>query len=313
MSPVSNQSLLVYCWPEMFLQQPGLGHMKEVARTLLIEAGLSGRTALLPPLLSNPLHNPALKGPLNWADYFDWSALPARDPRWTSRAGFGAFLRQNPHHLLPAGESIARVATEPLVVRFFPDPNIFNHWLESDESHTPAALREPAFSNHYPDTIRITAAKVIAETGPVKGVVHIRRGDLSGPETEPAAVVAYLRQKGARADTRIFALTNERNPDYLAAIRRELPLVVFEHEAPSLKKILLESRDNYLVFRIGKCIQANHDTLGLDTLRFMRNTAGPADKNWFRRGIRKIRRTAGLGQTVTLDWLNRQHSPRPSA
>lgn len=312
MTPTSEPPLLVYCWPEMFLEQPGLGHMKEIARTLLIEASLSGRTALLPPLLANPQHNPALKGSLRWGDYFDWSELPVRDPRWMSRAGLGAFLRQHSHRLLLAGEPIHPSATEPLLVRFFPDSNIFSHWQELGNSHPPAELREPAFSNHYPNTIRRAAENVIAEIGPVKGVVHIRRGDLAGPETEPAAVSDYLRQKGALSDDRIFVLTNERDLAYLEKIRGDFHHLVFEHEVPCLQKILQRSGDNYLIFRIGKCIQANHDALALGTLRFMRRHSRPPDVNWLRRSIRKVLQTTRPPWTVTLEWLNMHHSTPPA-
>lgn len=312
MPPSPAAPRLLYCWPEMFNEQPGLGHMKEIARTLLIEASSSGRVAILPPLKSNPRHNPHAKGNLNWNDYFDWSALPVENPGWTNRSALGAFLRQHPHLLLSAGEPIPPNSTGAgsLLVRFFADPNIFDHQIESAEIPVPPALQEPAFSNHYPDAVIKTAAQVLSETGPLRGVLHIRRGDLAGPDTAPAAVLAYLRGKGARADTRIFVLTNERNPDYLATIRREFPLIVFEHEVSCLQKLLRTSGDNYLIFRIGKYIQANHDTLGLGTLRFMRNAEPPAN-GWLRRSIHRIRQTARSTQTVTLDWLEQQQPLRP--
>ena len=73
--------------------------MKEIARVLMLEASLSHRVALLPPLLSNPKHNPKRFGKLDWSVYYDWSVEPHLEPIGASRRLLAKCIREKPHHV----------------------------------------------------------------------------------------------------------------------------------------------------------------------------------------------------------------------
>jgi hypothetical protein len=300
---------LTYCWPRMFTEQPGLGHMKEIARTLMIEAAMLNRTAALPPLRSNPIHNPDKPGLLNWADYYDWSKLNCHDFRWRNKRELGAYLRNHRSVQIITENHIDTPvkADASLVIRQFSDPNIFGQWLPVPKINTiDPLLDEPAFSDLYPASIHQAAAQVVAEIGVPSGVVHIRRGDLAGPETEPGAVIEYLHAKGACKKSRIFGITNERSPNYFSCLRQEFPGMVFEHEVDWIQRILLQSKDNYIVFRIGKCLQKKYDGLALGTLRFMKSTVTKKTLYPGERIISGIVRRITPQEIVTADWLNNQ-------
>ena len=300
---------LAYCWPQMFTEQPGLGHMKEIARTLMIEAAMLNRTAALPPLRSNPIHNPDKPGLLNWADYFDWSKLNCHDFRWRNKRELGAYLRNHRSVQIITEKHIDTPvkADASLVIRQFDDPSIFGQWLPVQKvKTTDPMLDEPVFSDLYPESIHQAAAQVVAEIGVPAGVLHIRRGDLAGPETEPGAVIEYLHARGACKKSLIFGITNERNQDYFTSLRQEFPCMVFEHEVGCIQRILLQSKDNYIVFRIGKCLQKKYDGLALGTLRFMKATMEKNAPSPGERIVSGIIRRITLQEIVTTGWLKKQ-------
>jgi hypothetical protein len=295
----------------MFEEQPGLGHMKEIARTLIAEAHLSRRVAVLPPLSSNPTHNPRRAGLLNWSDYFDWAALPVIDARWKNLGDFGRFLRQSsPVHVVDHEKKLFSAGgDEGFLIRFFPGPNIFGEWIGRKDTIIPDMLREPLFSDQFPLRIQEQAAEVVAEIGVPVGVIHIRRGDLAGPETEPDAVINYLYSKGAKKSSRLFALTNETAPGYAAQLRSEFPLIVIEHEVACLQRIQKDDPDNYRIFRIGKCLQARHDSLKLGTLRYMRAVTPQPHSFSVCTRIQNLlaKNSPFLRRHITINWL-RKHT-----
>jgi hypothetical protein len=270
--PSPGRNYLAYLWPTVLIEQPGLGHMKEVVRTLTRESHRCGRTALIPPLLANPQHNPIGLRSLQWSTYFDWSGLPIHDPQWGRRNDILSVLGGlGTVRILRSGEPAQLDDLKELaVVRVFPDCNIFGEWFATDDLADPEALREPAFSGHFPSSVEYHAKQVLKEVGVPQGVLHIRRGDLSCEENEPRAVIRYMAEKGVSAQTPVFILTNEGDPGYRNAIRAAFPNVVFEQEVSYLRRLEAESRDNYLIYRIGGCIQFRQDTLSLGSMRFMR-------------------------------------------
>jgi len=269
--------LLAYCWSDMFLRQPGLGHMKEIARILFIEAALTGRTPVLPPLYSNPFHNRGRSGPLRWADYYDWSAFEFAAADWRHPGDIAAFCRLHRTATIETAAPTQAVADADaeIVVRCFPNADIFGQWIADLAARVPARFLEPSFSSRFPAAIAAHAAAVVAEIGEPNAVLHVRRGDLACPESDSAAVVALLRDRHVPPDERVFILTDERDPAFGSRIRAHYPRVVTEHDVAHLARLRREGIDNYGVFRVGRCVQARHDRLGLDTLRVVPAT-GPA-------------------------------------
>ncbi len=272
--------LLAYCWPDMFLRQPGLGHMKEIARILFVEAALTARTPVLPPLYSNPFHNRGRTGLLRWADYFDWSAFEFATADWRHSEDLAAFCRLHRTATIETAaptRAVADADTE-IVVRCFPSADIFGQWIADFTIRAPARFLEPVFSRHFPAAIAAHATAVVAEIGEPNGVLHVRRGDLACPESDSAAVVALLRARNVPPDERVFILTDERNPDFGSSIRAHYPRVITEHDVAHLARLRGEGVDNYGIFRIARCVQARHDRLGLGTLRVV-PVAGPAPQD----------------------------------
>jgi glycosyltransferase involved in cell wall biosynthesis len=298
---------LLYCWPQMFVHDPpGLGHMKEIARTLLREATRAGRVALLPPLRSNRFHNLGRTGFLRWADYYDWSSLPVHEPVWQRRDDLLRLTRGHASCALlgPGSAADLHNADADLVVRLFPNPDIFGAWLGESGASEDTRLGEPSFSNFFPTAIAAHAAAAIRETGAPDGVLHVRRGDLACPASEPAAVVAYLSAHGATPAHRIVILTDERSPEFGPAIRRTFPSVIVEHEIAYLRGIRRRGVDNYAVFRICKCIQSRHDRLGLGSLRVVPPGGGSFPRPAFpTRAADWLRRKFVSAELVTPEWL----------
>jgi hypothetical protein len=249
---------LVYLWPEMFYQSPGLGHMKEIARTLFIEARLSDRRPILTPLFSNPELNEGRKGLLSWADFYDWhdidhDTLQSRKPAALMReleASDAEVWDESKLNLSPASSEA------PLLIRVFPDSRIFGDWFSETERASVPEYVEPIFSNEYPKNIRELAAQVFAEIGPIDAAVHVRRGDLVGPEVHPDRVADYLRARAVPNDIRLLIMTNETNPAFADDMRRYYPNSVCEFEVPTLLRLRVTNRDNYTAFRVGSCIRA---------------------------------------------------------
>lgn len=300
----SSPPALTYTWTDMFIEQPGLGHMKEIVRTLLMEAESCGRVALLPALRSNPLHFPGPRRGLRWSDYFDWSEFPISDPRTASRRDLSRLVRQVSSLRLLSHQDAQVPATDPveLVVRHFPDSNIFNHTTQLSQTRT-TRYEEPGFSERFPAAVRTAASAVADELHPLAGVLHLRRGDLAGPSTSIESVRAHLLSRDVKSSDRVFVMTNERDPAYLRDLRSHFPGIVYEHECLSIQRALNASAsDNYLAFRIGKCLQKHHDRKGLGTLRFMaEHILAPPSRNWTVLRVQLLRKLC----SVTPEWLAR--------
>lgn len=289
----NSPRFLAYCWPDMLRQQPGLGHMKEIARVLLIEASLAKRTAVLPPLLSNPFHNLGRTGPLRWSDFFDWSAFNHLAADWRRPDDLARFCRRQRSCLVATAASVETIAAADadLVVRFFPNADIFGQWISALDARSPAALLEPAFSRCFPASIRAEAERVVAEIGAPSGVLQVRRADLACPDSDVPAVARLLHAKHARPDDRILILTDDRDPTFGPRLRGQFPRAVIEHEIGHLQQLRNGGMDNYGIFRIGRCVQADFDRLGLGLLRVV-PPGGPSRQRapWSRRAVRAASR-----------------------
>lgn len=258
----------------MFIEQPGLGHMKEIARTLAIESFLSGRVGILPPLLPNNLHNPELRQTLLWSTYYDWNSLPLIDLEIKARHQL--------QNLIRSCSSIAMIDNQceapsdlhfKIIIKHFSCPSIFGEWIRLKDERVPVNLREPHFSESWTKGVIDHVHSVIAEVGEPAGVIHIRRGDLASIETAPQAVIEYLHHKGVTRHHKIYVITNEKEAEYFYQLKKEFPCMVFEGEVHYLKRLAMRRPDNYLIFCIGKLLQSRYDGLGLGTLRYMRSTS----------------------------------------
>ena len=283
----------------MFMEQPGLGHMKEVARTLILEATLSDRIALLPPLIANHEHNQNHHGILNWSNYYDWSKLPVNDPKLLNRGELKNLINEflNKKLLLGGTDPDLKLFEEDLIVRFFQHPSIFGEWFRCENFLEPDHLKEPTFSDMYPYNISKSASEVVSEIGIPKGVIHIRRGDLACPKTDPPSVIAYLLTKGVLTNDKIFVLTNESSLNYRDSIRNHFPSIVFEQDVKSL-----QYADNYKIFRIGKFLQSRFDDLELGTLRFMKESYQHHKFNIITRISQKI---SSATHQVSGNWIDK--------
>ena len=264
-----NQQYLAYAWPEMLSSPPGLGHMKEIVRTLLKESERTSRIAILPPLLSNRLHNPRASRRLNWSDYYDFSNFPVLDEAWHSRRSIRRTLRTISKATFVDGKQPFSEVQQhyPCIVRCFDNPDIFGDGLDERNFRVSEHLTEPAFSAHFPQSILEHRQAVVTEIGQPRGVLHIRRGDSISPITSVDAITAYLADRGVRTNDRVFIMSNERSPDYAKRIQSIYPNVVFEHEVNVLQELMRSRNDNYLVFRVCQALQSKYDSLNLGSRR----------------------------------------------
>lgn len=293
---------ILYVWPNMFFEQPGLGHMKEIARTLIIESAISNRVAILPPLIPNKTHNSNCKKPLRWFDYFDWSHLNVVDFRLDSKKKFYSFIKNINNVKLLFEDNVSNISLfeEELIIRYFNNPNIWGDWIKNKENFDNRLL-EPSFSDNYPKEIWDQASKIINEIGSLNGVIHIRRGDLSCKETEPEEIIKYLKNKGVSLNDKIFILTNESNLKYYKHLKRIFPNLVFEKDVKTLK-----IKDNYRIFRIGKCIQYRADFLKLGTLRYMKSISYDSlYKKIIARANYKLLKILNLQKLITFVSINK--------
>lgn len=304
--PPPNIPALAYTWKDMFLEQPGLGHMKEIVRHLLREAASCGRTALLPVLSSNHLHFPGPRRVLNWSDYFDWSDYPAFDPAVRSRRELGALLDGFPSVQILSAKDPALTPgshSAALLVRHFPDSDIFSHLPRLPSSPALDRFDEPVFSDHFPAGIHEAAQAIAAEFSSLRGVLHLRRGDLAGADTSVEAVCRHLSSRDVQPGEPIFVMTNERDPGYLNALRARFPGIVYEAESRVLQRLLRDTGgDNYLSFRICKCLQSKYDFKKLGTLRFMSRAPAASRRN------RLLARLGEFNRRVTPSWLQKHQS-----
>lgn len=265
-SKTDKAKYIMYLWPNMYFEQPGLGHMKEIARTLITESYAYRRIAILPPLIPNKMHNPKYKVPLRWFEYFDWSDFDTRDLELDNKIKLLEFIKSfdNVRILIDDNEPNISFYKDELIIRLFKTQNIWGEWIKNREEIN-SKLLEPTFSENYPKKIWDQATSIIQEFGSFRGVMHIRRGDLAGKETDPEQIFKYLESKNAEKNDCIFVLTNENDSNYYQILKSNYPRMIFEKDIKELKLI-----DNYKIFRICKCIQSRTDMLNLGTLRFMK-------------------------------------------
>ena len=149
---------------------------------------------------------------------------------------------------------------------------------------------EPVFSRRYPAHIREAANEVLAEIHPIDAAVHVRRGDLVGPEVEPTRVAQHLRMQGASEDARIFIMTNETDLSFADEMRLYYPHSICEFEVPKLATLSSTKRDNYSAFRISACIRSELVT-DLGSVRGPHRPPAPITNPWhkFERRIRHRR------------------------
>lgn len=293
---------LLYLWPEMFFHQPGLGHMSAIAKSLSLEASLSNRVGLLPPLLSNPDHNPGAKRRLSWDHYFKFDDLPIIDSGLDSRNDIKTLLCSNKSTILcgePALGSSLIGSKDTVIARWFPRPSIYGQWLSLNAADPLLSTHD--FDGRFSSVVKQAAAHVLSEIGFPAGVLLIRRGDMASAKTDLLVVLQYLESKGVGKSDIIYLMTNETDQGYIRALKDAYPGLIWERDVDCAGPSKQLKSDNYLLFRVGKYIQSRHDRLGLGVLRY------PDPERWAlqRRPFkdRLLEKLAYRSSAVSLEWL----------
>jgi hypothetical protein len=288
----------------MFYHQPGLGHMSAIAKSLSLEASLSNRVGLLPPLLSNPDHNPGAKRRLSWDHYFKFDDLPIIDSGFSSRNDIRSLLCSNQSTILYGEPALGSLkgSQDTVIARWFPRPSIYGQWLSLNAADP--LLKSHDFGGRFSTIVQKTAAHVLSEIGLPAGVMHIRRGDMACAKTEPLVVLQYLESKGVGRSDIIYLMTNETDQSYIRALKDAFHGLVWERDLDYVRTSKQLKSDNYLLFRVGKYIQSRYDRLGLGVLRY------PDPESWALRRMPFQKRLWGKiafhSSAVNLEWLSKE-------
>jgi hypothetical protein len=189
---------LLYLWPDIFYQTSGLGHMKEIVRTLFTEAHSYGREAIIPPLFSHPEHNCGRRERLDWTNYYDWADIAHTELPSETPYTLGRFLKQTEFEVWDE-TMLLRTPSQSykaVLVRTFPDSQIFGDWISPEIRDSQPTFAHDPFVARYPSRVRDLAKKALVQIGQCDGALHVRRADLVGPEVEPDRVAAHLKSCG---------------------------------------------------------------------------------------------------------------------
>lgn len=231
--------------------------MKEIVRTLLIEAQYSNRQAIIPPLFSDAGHNAGRTGLLKWADYYDFESIPHTELTCSSPRGLRQFLGDFDYEKW-SQKMLDRSpidSSKNLLVRTFPDSRIFGQWLTPDTRAGLPQFSDETFVARYPQRVIQLANEAIAEMDPIAGALHVRRGDLDGPEVSAGRVAAHLTSRHVPVDAHIFLMTNPTRKSFADELRQHFPNAKCEFEIPVFQRLLEIDRDNYLSFRVSSYIR----------------------------------------------------------
>ena len=236
----------------------GINHKLRNLQWLMREAFTLGRLALLPPLELHPRHNFGVARAWRWADYFDLGAS-----RLVDAAG-----AEHPLPLvdaLPAGLQGRRIGAWEPAGKACRDCDLLVRRMDSTVYAHDLAGGVPAYGFRMRP-----AARVLALAGPVLdalrarapggfAAVHVRRGDrLAVPlvrrATQPRAVRRCLERIGVAAGATVFVLSDERDPDWWAAVAEQCN-PVRSADFPALRALASPSRpDNYLLYEVEKAV-----------------------------------------------------------
>lgn len=296
-----HRKFLYYKWAAMNIKQPGLGHMSLLLRSLLWEASRTGRVALLPPLLINPMHNRGISKVSTWSRYFDLSRGGVLE---LSHELAEQHVRSMETETCAGHRPVSEIAGSdaPCLVKVFKDSNILGQWL-------PGNWRDEASGFiGYPKSIRRMASVIASRYGPFDVSLHVRRNDIADKRTSPGAVVDYLTSMSVHPHHRILLCSDERNTGYYRQLRKEFPYLLCEHEIDELRQLWSESRDNYLIFRISTCIRECESERTLPPLRYLDAKPGAARKMRIKlqREIHNLRQRLG-GRQIHPDRTKLQH------
>ncbi|MDE2277086.1 MAG: hypothetical protein KGK09_12405, partial [Burkholderiales bacterium] len=232
---------------------------------LVREAAALGRTPVVFEPRFDPRHNGGHDVQAGWRKYIDLDAielvqggsgqrLPVRALQRSEVAGFDALSAawfERAHRI-----TVPENRRHALIVR------LNKTGLAVGAVHEgPAGL--PGYRVNLPASaaVRAAAQQVQAQLGPY-GAMHVRRGDMLAMkaqypnlarDTQPGHIAAVLRAH-LPAGSRVYVMTNERDPEFFAPLRREYEIVQF-FDFPALKALLEgPAPDNFFLFEVEKLL-----------------------------------------------------------
>lgn len=238
----------------------GIGHWLTNLKCIALEAAALGRLATVPTLVLTEVHNFGVQLDWKWETYFDLGAgrlvnivtgrsrpipLATREP-----PPHATIVTLNPRERVPR-----RARSVDLIVRrvdgYYPrsvPPGLMPNWTRLA---VPPSAAVANLSQSVVERLRALPGGYAA--------VHIRRGDRARiPAYAPWAeattlerVRSKLREHGIGRDTPVYFMSDERDPEYWAALR-DCCRIYRHPDFPELSAIVSRDRtggpDNYLLF-----------------------------------------------------------------
>lgn len=248
---------------------PGLGHVVASTQILLHEATLLDRVAVLPPLEVNLLHNRGVRISTQWQRYFDFKPLADLEVKCCFEPPEG-LKKSRISGKTPHRELVGHTA--PYIVRLFPDAAMFGEWMPEEFIDPVKGIYRQGYGP-LPSLFDLPSREVLEIVEPLAKrmhpyySLHVRRNDAADERTSGSAILAHIKSLGIPEGSRIFILSDERNPDHFSACASSYELFL-ECEIPELVDVWDRTRDNYLVFMAARILR-RYAEKDLGEMRFL--------------------------------------------